>query len=192
MSDSEDPGRGDVTQLLEAWRGGDEDAANRLFPHLYAELKRIAQHVMSSERSDHTLQPTALVHDAYLKLAGGDSRFQDRAHFLAVAARAMRQLMVDHARAKRADKRKAGEIRVTLGEDLKLPAADPTPILDLHRALEQLSELAPRRGQATELHLFAGMTHEEVATVLKVSVSTVRNDLRFALAWLERELNAPN
>ena len=180
---------GDVTRLLSEWRAGDAGAAERLFPHMYEELRRIARGVMRGERADHTLAPTALVHEAYVRLVDADVAWQDRVHFYAVAARAMRRLLVDHARARQADKRGAGGLRVTLDDDAAVASGRGLEILDLERALEQLAELAPRKAQAVELHFFGGMKHQEIAEALDVSISTVRGDLRFSRAWLERALN---
>lgn len=143
---------------------------------------------MRGERQAHTLQATALVHEAFVRLVGMDVSWQDRAHFLSVAARAMRRILVDHARAKGSAKRGAGAVPLPL-EDALVVADEPQPaILSLHEALERLAVVDPRMGQAVELHYFGGLTHEESAAVLGVSPTTVERDLRQARAWLTREL----
>lgn len=180
---------GDVTRLLLAWREGSEVAAEDLLPLIYDELHRIAGRLMRGERREHTLQATALVNEAYLRLVGVDVPWQDRAHFYAVAARAMRRLLVDHARLKRAGKRGGDAAQVSLDDALAVPAESAVDMVDLDRALSELTDASPRRARAVELHFFTGLTHEEIARVLDVSVSTVRGDLRFSRAWLSRRLD---
>ncbi len=183
---------GDVTTLLREWSAGDGEALGRLLPLVYDELRRRAGAVLRSERGGHTLQPTALVHEAYLKLVGGVSvDWKDRAHFFGVAARAMRQVLVDHARARNAGKRGSGQI--LLGLDDKAAAAAAAPprsldLLDLDRALSKLSALDERQGRLMELRLFAGLTIEESAAVLEVSHATVSREWKHAEAWLHREI----
>lgn len=170
------------------WRAGDRDALDTLLPLVYDELRRMAARSMRGERRPHTLQATALVHEAFVRLVGMDVSWQDRAHFLSVAARAMRRILVDHARAKGSAKRGAGVVPWPLEEGLEV-ADEPQPaILALHEALERLASFDPRMGQIVELHYFGGLTHEESAAVLGVSGSTVERELRQARAWLTREL----
>jgi RNA polymerase sigma factor (TIGR02999 family) len=145
---------------------------------------------MRSERADHTLQPTALVHEAYARLVDSDISLQDRAHFLALVARSMRRILIDHARAHQSDKRGSGGTRVTLDDSVAGVAAAPSvSIIDLDRALERLEAEDPSRSRAIELHFFGGLTHQEIAEAMHTSESTVRRQLRLARAWLLRELS---
>lgn len=179
-----------VTRLLEAARSGDTSALDRLLPMLYDELHGIAARHMLGERPDHTLQPTALVHEAFLRLIGGaPMSFENRAHFLRAASQAMRHVLVDHARARNAAKRGAA-IRVTLDEAI---AGHVEPIIDmliLDEALTRLAAAEPRWAQVVELRFFGGLEVTEVAEVLGISAATVKRDWRFARAWLEKELSA--
>lgn len=180
--------RREATVLLRAWRGGDRDALDRLLPLVYDELSGLARRALRSERSDHTLQTRALVHEAYLRLVDADISFQDRAHFLAVAARTMRRVLVDHARARLRDKRGGGAVRIDL-DRVDLPApGDELAILDLHEALERLTALDPRKATIVELHFFGGLSYDETAEAVGVSAATVDRELRFAKAWLKVEL----
>jgi RNA polymerase sigma factor (TIGR02999 family) len=180
--------RREATVLLRAWRGGDRDALDRLLPLVYDELSGLARRALRSERSDHTLQTRALVHEAYLRLVDADISFQDRAHFLAVAARTMRRVLVDHARARLRDKRGGGAVRIDLDRvDLPAPGAE-LAILDLHEALERLTALDPRKAAIVELHFFGGLSYDETAEAVGVSAATVDRELRFAKAWLKVEL----
>src|SRR5688572_3579218 len=157
-------------------------------PIVYQELRRLAAGYMRRERSSHTLRPTALVAEAYLRLVGEDHpEWSDRVDFFAVAARHMRQILVDHARRRRARKRGGGERAVTLDEGL-LPVERPHDLIALDDALEALARLDERKARAVELHYFAGLTHEEAGTVLGVHPNTVARDLRLARAWLHREI----
>jgi RNA polymerase sigma factor (TIGR02999 family) len=182
----------DVTQLLHAWGQGDLDARERVVALVYDELRRRAGAVLRGERAGHTLQPTALVHEAYLKLVGSASiDWKDRAHFFGVAARAMRQVLVDHARARNAEKRGSGQVLV--GLDTPAAAAAATPpmsldLLELDRALSKLAALDERQSRLVELRLFAGLTIEESAEVLRISQATVSREWRHAEAWLQREI----
>lgn len=178
-----------VTALLSSWRAGDEAARDRLIPLLYGELHRLAERSLRGERRDHTLQPTALVNEAYLRLVGAEVPWEDRAHFLAVAARVMRRILVDHARARGREKRGAGRAQVTLDE-----AVAPTPepdvdILALDEALDRLASHDERKARAIELHYFAGLRYDEVARVLEISAATVDRDLRLAKAWLHTQIS---
>ena len=168
----------------------DEPALNDLTPALYAELHRIAARHLRNERSDHTLQPTALLHEAYMKLsAEGQRRFTDKTHFLAVASRIMRQVLVDHARA-RATAKRGG--KAPGGDNLQLaalPRSQPLDVLRVHRALELLAQEDSALAELVELRYFGGLTPKEIAEVLHRSIHVVRHDLRFAQAWLRRELS---
>lgn len=176
---------GDVTRLLRAAREGDDDAINELLPLVYDQLRALARRQMRRERSDHTLDATALVHEAYLKMAGGSFDAGDRGHFLAIAARAMRQVLVDHARTRDAAKRGGGWSRTTLADGHRAVGFDPDELIELDRALD---ELEPRQRKVVELRFFAGMEEREVAAVLGVTDRTVRRDWVKARAWLYRSL----
>jgi RNA polymerase sigma factor (TIGR02999 family) len=178
-----------VTQLLKEWTGGDRAALDRLMPVVYDELRRLAGSYLGRERSDHTLQPTALVNEAFLRLVDQKRiQWQGRAHFLALAATLMRQLLISHARKHRAAKRGSGGPRLTLLEgDLAVEARD-VDLLDLDRALSALAVLDARQARVVELRYFGGMTVEETAAVLEVSPATVKLDWSLARAWLLREL----
>lgn len=184
-----------VPELLEKLRTGDESALNELVTALYEELRRIAARRLRAERPEHTLQTTALVHEAYLKLVGDNQRrFTDRVHFLAVASRVMRQVLVDYARA-RATKKRDGHASLqplawTAGVDAEGNAGlESIEILDLARALEALAAEDQSLAQLIEMRYFGGMTAEETAEALSQSVHTVRHDLRLAQAWLRRKLS---
>lgn len=174
----------DVTQLLHRWRGGDEAALSRLLPVLYDELRRAARAHLRRERDDHTLGTSGLVHEAYLRLLGVDGiDWQDRAHFLAMASRTMRRVLVDWAKARNAAKRGGGAAHVPLDEGL-LSDSEAETVLDLDDALSRLRESAPRQARAAEMRYFGGLSNAEAAAALDVSVATVERDLRFARAWL--------
>jgi RNA polymerase sigma factor (TIGR02999 family) len=178
----------DVTRLLLAWSEGEPAAADALMEAVYTDLRRMARGYLSRERSDHTLPPTALVHEAYVRLVDQRHvRWQNRAHFFAIAARVMRRILVDHARARASLKRGGAEPVRLLVEDSQLepPLVD---ILALDVALDRLAAIDARQSQLVELRFFAGLTIEEVASVLSVSVVTVKRDWALARAWLYREL----
>lgn len=178
-----------VPELFGRFRGGDEAALNGLVAALYSELHRIAARHLRGERTGHTLQATALVHEAYLKLAGKRERqFADRAHFLAVASRVMRQVLVDHARARAAKKRSGADPAGSLAVQGR-PQLEPVELLDLDTALTALAREDQSLAQLIEMRYFGGMTAEETAEVLGQSVHAVRHDLRLAQAWLQRHLN---
>lgn len=175
----------EVTRLLGAWREGEPGAGDRLIPLVYPDLRRLAAHCMAGERRDHTLEPTALVHEAYLRLAGdGQPRWRDRLHFFAVASRTMRRVLVDHARARRTAKRGGGAVRISLDGAQEAIQAAPETLLELDRALDELAAVDPRKARVIELRHFGGLTVEETATVLGVSAATVALDGRMARAWL--------
>ena len=183
------PGSSDVTALLDAWSRGNANALNQLLPLVYAELRRIAARRLRNERGNHTLQPTALVHEVYLRLV--DQRavdWRNRAHFFGVAAQVMRRILVDHARRHRAGKRGEGVQCVSIGEALEATAPNEIPILALDQALDRLEKIDPELAQVVELRAFGGLTIDEAAHVLKVSPSTAKRDWRTAKAWLTREL----
>jgi RNA polymerase sigma factor (TIGR02999 family) len=179
-----------VTQLLIEWRGGRRGALDELVPLVYEELRGLARAHMSRERPGHTLQTTALVHELYGRLVVADVAWQDRAHFFAVAASAMRRILVDHARGRRRQKRGSGEAGLPLDEALDV-SAQPDPLLvELDEALRRLEARDERKARALELHYFGGLSYEEISEVLGVAPSTVGADLRFAKAWIKRELGA--
>jgi RNA polymerase sigma factor (TIGR02999 family) len=180
-----------VTELLAHWSRGDEVALAELTPLVYEELRRLAHRHMGGERPDHTLQTTALVNEAYLRLAGQTNpRWQNRAHFFAVAARAMRQILVSYARSYRAQKRGGGALKVDLDEAALVSPEESREIVDLHEALERLATLDSRKAQVVELKFFGGLNYDEMAEVLKISRVTVRRDWEFARLWLYTELHS--
>ncbi len=179
-----------VTDLLTRWSQGDDAALAELTPLVYEELRRLAHHYMKGERPDHTLQTTALVNEAYLRLADQTNpHWQSRAHFFAVAARAMRQILVSYARSNRAQKRGGGANRIELDEAAILSPEQSNEIVDVHEALEKLATLDSRKAQVVELKYFGGLNYDEMAEVLKISPVTVRRDWRFAKAWLYTQLH---
>ncbi len=179
-----------VTQLLGRWRSGDREALDALVPLVYDELKRIAQRYLRNERHGHTLQSTALVHEAYVRLTNQQlPQWQNRAHFFAVAAQLMRQILVDHARAHRADKRGGGACKLTMEEAEQSPLKVDVDVIALDDALKTLSELDSQQGKVVDLKFFGGLSIEETAEVLGVSPSTVKRDWITARAWLHRELD---
>lgn len=183
MSDPES-----VTRLLDEVRGGNREALDRLLPLVYEEFRRLAAHFMRGERPDHTLQTTALVHEAYLRLVGrGEKDWRNRAHFFAIAAEVMRSILVDHARAHRAAKRGGGAARVPLHESMGLAAPEAEELLLLDEALRRLEKKDPRQARIVELRYFTGMTIAEISEVLEVPQRTVERDWSFAKAWLRRE-----
>lgn len=185
----------DITRLLRQWRNGDAEALDRLVPMVYGELHTLASRYLSRERSDHTLQTTALVNEAYLRLAGQRAvEWQNRAHFFGIAAQLMRRILVDHARRDRRKKRGGGSLHIAV-EDVDPPS--PSPAVDaadaytLDRVLSRLEAIDPQQGRVVELRYFGGMTVEESAEVLGVSPATVKRDWSVARAWLYRELADP-
>lgn len=183
-------GGNEVTKLLSDWSGGDDEALNELMPLVYDELRRLAKHYMHSQPSGHTLQTTALIHEAYLKLADNREKgWQNRAHFFAVAARAMRHILVDHARSRQTEKRGGVTKMVSLENVAVIAKEQADEVLALDDALESLFALEERKGRVVELRYFGGLSVEETAAVLKVSPQTVMRDWRFAKTWLLRELS---
>ena len=186
---SDQTARPEVTRLLAAWSAGDATALEKVTQLVYQELKRLAHRYVRRQSPDHTLQTTALVHEAYLRLASQEEpSFANRTHFLAVAAKAMRQILVDHARASLRQKRGAGVKAVELDEIASLSPEPTREIIDLNEALEKLAALDVRKAQVVELKYFGGLKPEEIAEVLKVSEVTVRRDWTFSKAWLYAEL----
>jgi RNA polymerase sigma factor (TIGR02999 family) len=178
-----------VTKLLVRWSRGNDAALAELTPLVYDELRRVAHHHLSGQRRDHTLQTTALVNEAYLRLADQTNpRWQNRAHFFAVAARAMRQILVSYARSQQSQKRGGGAFKVDLDEVALVSPEESKEIVDLHEALEQLSTLDSRKAQVVELKYFGGLNYDEIAEVLKISRITARRDWEFAKVWLYTEL----
>jgi RNA polymerase sigma factor (TIGR02999 family) len=179
----------DVTQMLLEWRSGNEEALDRLMPLVYDELRRLANRYMRSERPEHTLQATALVNEAYLRLVDMKVSWQDRAHFFAVAARLMRRLLVDHARANQRAKREGGP-QVSLDDALEVSSKPALDLVALDEALTRFATFDPRKAEIIELHFFGGLSNEEVAEALGISRATVQRDLRLAKAWLSHELKS--
>lgn len=179
-----------VTELLVRWREGDKEALEDLMPLVYGELRRLAHHYLQRERSDHTLQSTALVHEAYLRLAGQNTpQWQNRAHFFGIAARVMRQILVEYARAHVAAKRGgAGACRLTLDEALDVQQKSDIDVIALDGALSRLNELDPQQSRIVELRFFAGLTIEDTSEVMGISPATVKRDWTSARAWLHREI----
>ncbi len=184
------PARAQVTQLLADMRGGDQNAVNELTPLVYDELKRLAGRQMSGERSGHTLQATALVNEAYMRLVDADISYQDRKHFFSVAARTMRRILVDHAKAKGRRKRGGDFAKVTLEEGLVMSPEPDSDLVKLDDALKLLEGQDERKAKVIELHFFGGLTYNEVAEALEISAATVHRELRMGKAWLERELSS--
>ena len=178
------------TELLLAWGHGDQDAFDQLVPLVYDELRRLARGHMARERADHTLQASGLVHEAYVRLIElKEMRWQNRAHFFAMAARVMRRILVDNGRARRNEKRGGGVPNVTLEEALVVASGPGADLVALDEALTALEELHPRKSQVVELRYFAGLSLEETAEALGVSIDTVKRDWRFAKLWLLSELS---
>jgi RNA polymerase sigma-70 factor, ECF subfamily len=184
-----DPPQEDVAQLLLASRQGDAGVVDRLLPILYEELRRLARHYLSQESTGHTLQTTALVHEASLRLAGADLDGANRQHFFALAAQVMRRVLVDHARTRHRARRGGAPVQVPLEGLAAVSAERPDEFLALDEALERLSALDHRKARIVELLYFGGLNYEETAALLGISSATVHRDLRLARAWLFRELS---
>jgi RNA polymerase sigma-70 factor (ECF subfamily) len=179
---------GDVTRLLRELRAGDQDSAAKLITAVYGELRNVAVRSMRRERVGHTLQPTALVHEAFLRLVGGNGvEWRDRAHFFGVAARLMREILVDYARKHGAAKR-GGGVKITLDDGLLIAEDRLDTILAMDQAISRLQELDHRQGRIVELRFFAGLSVEEIAEVMEISPPTVKREWRSAKAWLHQEL----
>jgi len=181
---------GEVTKLLLDLRAGDRAAEGKLIPLVYEELRRLAAHYLRGERSDHTLQPTALVHEAYLRLTRlTELDWQSRSHFFAIAATVMRRILVDYARTKRANKREAARDAVSLEEALVVSPERANELIALDDALDRLSKLHDRQSKIVELRFFGGLSEEETGELLGISARTVKRDWRAAKAWLYNEVN---
>jgi RNA polymerase sigma factor (TIGR02999 family) len=182
-----------VTKLLARWRSGDQHALDALMPLVYSELRQLAQHYLRRERSDHTLQSTALVHEAYLRLAGQNApQWQNRAHFFGIAAHLMRQILVEHARGRGAAKRGGGATKITLDESLGMSMAiaqqNEVDVIVLDKALHDLTEMDAQQGRIVELRFFGGLTIEDTSEVLGISPATVKREWITARAWLFRAI----
>jgi RNA polymerase sigma-70 factor, ECF subfamily len=185
----------DITALLLAWNSGDPEALNRLLPAVYAELRRLARRELRRERANHSLEPTALIHELYLGLIDQRrTRWESRAHFFAIAAQLMRRILVDHARARHALKRGGGigVVQIDAADDTAgdTPGPSHVDLLELDQALERLAARSQEQGRIVEMRFFAGLTVEETAHVLGRSPRTVKREWRLARAWLFRELRA--
>jgi RNA polymerase sigma factor (TIGR02999 family) len=180
----------EVTRLLLRWTEGDQNALNDLLPLVYDELRRLARSYLQRERPGHTLQSTALVNEAYLRLVDQNVGWQSRAHFFGIAAQMMRRILVDHARARDAAKRGAGDFKVTLDEDIAVSGARDVDVIALDIALDKLAKLDRQQGRIVELRFFAGLSIEETSEVLSISPATVKRDWAMAKAWLSREMHA--
>jgi RNA polymerase sigma-70 factor (ECF subfamily) len=180
-----------VTELLRDWSAGEQDAAARLIPLIYEELRQLARKQLAGERRDHTLQPTALVHEAYFRLAGQERvQWKNRAQFLRVAARLMRRILVDYARAHVAAKRGGGAERLSLDE-VEIPIEErASEVLALDAALEELARVDERKSRVVELRFFGGLSVEETASAMELNTATVRRDWTVAKAWLHRSIRA--
>ena len=189
MSDASTRAERPVTALLVRWRAGDRKALESLIPLVYEELRSLARHYLRRERSDHTLQSTALVHEAYVRLVGGDPpALQNRSHFFGVAARLMREILVEHARAERAAKRGGGALTLVLEEALQVPERVDVDVLLLDDALKALARLDERQSRIVELRYFTGLSIDETAEVMGISAATVSREWTTARAWLYREI----
>lgn len=182
-----EPDSANFTQLLVDWRSGQPQALEQLTPLVYDELRRLARNYMRTERGNHTLQATAVVHEAFMRLIQANVQLQDRNHFFALASRLMRRVLVDHAKARTRMKRNAG-IREFLNDDADSATQTPFDVVALDDALESLMQLEPRLAQAIELHYFGGMTYEQIAAAAGASTATVHRDIRLARAWLLNEI----
>ncbi len=177
-----------ITQLLNQWGEGDKAAEAELTPMIYDELQRMAKRLFRSEKSSHTLQPTALVHEAFVKLVDVDVTWQDRAHFYSLAARMMRRLLINHANARHAAKRGGHAVKVTLNESVMPGGEADAELLDLEEALQGLAAIDPRKAELVELQYFGGLSFQEMALVTGLSSSTLDRELRMARAWLKDQL----
>jgi RNA polymerase sigma factor (TIGR02999 family) len=181
---------GEITGLLTAWGKGDQNALNELMPIVYGELHRMAQRAWSGQNQGNTLQPTALINEAYLKLAGAESAsYQNRSHFFAVACTAMRQILVNHAKSRQTGKRGSGQFVLSLDEVQPAVNQEAAEVVALHEALEKLQAIDERKSKVVEMRYFGGLSIEEAAEALGISVITVNRDWRLARTWLIREMS---
>ncbi|MBZ5600776.1 MAG: sigma-70 family RNA polymerase sigma factor [Acidobacteriia bacterium] len=182
----------EFTQLLVNWRNGDKNALDQMTPVLYDELRRLARHFLAAERPDHTLQPTALVHEAYMRLVDQRSvDWKNRAHFLGVAASMMRRILINHARANQAAKREGFTQAIALEDALGVFTNPQIDLLELNKALQQLADLDPQQGRVVELRYFGGLTIEETAEVMGISPATVKREWGTARLWLMQQIEGP-
>jgi RNA polymerase sigma factor (TIGR02999 family) len=179
----------DVTQLLGAWRDGDQKALEELTPLVYEELRRLAHRYMSRERAGHTMQATEVVNQAFERMIRVDVPWQDRAHFFAVAARMMRRILVDHAKAHRRLKRGGDQSTLHMDSSMQIGVSEDVDLLALHEALQALQALDARKSDVVELHFFGGLTYDEIAQTLGISAATVHRELRMGRAWLHSALS---
>ncbi len=177
-----------VTRLLQQWNAGDKAALDELMPVVYDQLRRLAGACLRNERTDHTLRATALVNEAYLRLVDAQVKWEDRVHFFAIAARMLRRILVDHAKANRREKRGGGAEKVVLDEALLVSPQSGEGIIELDLALQRLAEQDPRKSELVELLCFGGLTYDETAAAMKISAATVHRELTLAKAFLHREL----
>jgi RNA polymerase sigma factor (TIGR02999 family) len=178
-----------ITELLQAWNRGDEDALRQLIPLVYQDLKRLARRNLARRSQEHTLQATALVHEAYIRLASKcEVHWEDRVHFFAVMARMIRGILVDHARARTADKRGGGALTLTLDQTVAIANHGGIELLDLDNALTRLGDIDPQQSRVVELRFFAGLSIDETAEALGISPATVKRDWAFAKTWIQREI----
>jgi len=182
------PNPQNITQLLAEWRDGDQSALDELYPLVYDELHRLARRYMSRERKGHTLQTTALINEAYVRLAGQKVDWANRSHFFAISAQIMRRILIDHARRHAYAKRGGGAQQVSLDEAAAVTPDQSGELIRLDEALKSLAEMDPRRSQVVELRYFGGLNNEEIAGVLNVSENTVTRDWNMARAWLYQQL----
>ncbi|HEX8288633.1 MAG TPA: sigma-70 family RNA polymerase sigma factor [Pyrinomonadaceae bacterium] len=184
-----EPKSQEITRLLLDWGNGNKAALDELMPIVYDELRRLAKHYMRGQRAGHTLQTTALVNEAYLRLIDSSRvNWQNRTHFFAISAQMMRRILVDFARIRNSQKRGGENVKVTFDEQIEVPVENETNLIALDEALENLAKLNLRQSQIVELRYFGGLSEEEIAAALKISVRTVRRDWSVARAWLYREL----
>ena len=176
--------------MLQQWRGGDQQAADELLPLVYEELRKVAARLMRAERPGHTLSPTALVHEAYVRLAGADIPWQDRAHFFALSATLMRRILVDHAKQRGRQKRGGGAEAISLDSAVAVSENLDDRLVLIDEALTKLSALDTRKGRMIELLFFGGLTYEETAEVMDLSPATLYREMKFAKAWILREVAA--
>jgi RNA polymerase sigma-70 factor, ECF subfamily len=182
------PDRQAVTQLLHQWSSGDKDALDKLMPFVYDQLHRLASNCLRSERPEHTLRATALVHEAYVRLVDAEVAWEDRVHFFAVSARVLRRILVDHAKSRNRNKRGGEFQKIPLDEAMLVGPHEDKSILELDEALQRLAALDQRKSELIELLFFGGLTYDEAAAALKISPATVHRELKLAKAWLYREL----
>jgi RNA polymerase sigma factor (TIGR02999 family) len=183
----------EVTNLLRAWGAGDRSTEEKLWPLVFAELKRIARHYLANERQDHTLQSSALVNEVYIQLADlNNTQWENRSRFFAMCARMMRQVLVDHARARNSQKRGGHQVRVTLHDNAAASESKGVELIALDDALKRLAAIHPRKSEVVEMRFFGGLSPEEIAEVMNVSRQTVVRDWNFSRAWLQAAMNGEN